>query len=56
MENWRCLSRDVAGNFLAALLEPGRSDRDVADSIQARGQNFSDRAAALFAFGGADWW
>ncbi len=35
------------------MLEPGRPPRDVADSIKTRGQNFSDRAGALFAPGGA---
>ena len=31
-----CVSRNVAGNFLAALLEHWWADRDVADSIKAR--------------------
>ena len=37
--NWRLresVSRNVAGNFLAALLEHWWTDRDVADSIKAR--------------------
>src|SRR5436190_9685152 len=48
------VSRNVSGNFLAALLEHWRADCDVADSIKARGQNFSGDSAALFAAGGAD--
>ena len=47
-------SGDVARDFLAALLEPGRIGCDVADSIKTRRQDFSDCSAALSAFGGAD--
>src|SRR5205807_3857565 len=47
MENSRCVPRDVAGNILAALLEFWRPDRDVDNSIQTRGSDFSGDSAAL---------
>ena len=54
MEDWCRISRDLAGNFLADLLESRRSDRDVTDSIQARRPNLSRCPAALFTFSGTD--
>ena len=47
-------SRDVPGNFLAALLERWRPGRDVADTIKARRSDFSDGPAFLPGFGGAE--
>src|SRR5439155_10122251 len=41
------ISGDVAGNILVGLLESRRLDRDVADSFETRGSNFSGGAAAL---------
>src|SRR4029077_7903623 len=49
------VSRNVSGNFLAALLEHWWTDRDVAHPIEARRQNFPCDSAALFAAGGANW-
>src|SRR5207302_4473487 len=49
------ISGDVAGNILVGLLEFRRLDRDVADSFETRGPNFSGGAAALSAARRAGW-
>src|ERR1700722_14013440 len=56
MEDWRRVSRNVARNALAYLLDFRRTDRDVDRSIETGRSHFSNHSTALFTFGYANFW